>query len=128
MYLWQIEYNSLSSLNCISIYYNKFHNKNFVFNSKVRAQKVRTFLVLFGPFFYHLNLYYNLSSFLFFAAKRETEKLAAADKYAKIMILSLNKKNSLRSNSFLFLTLKHHNFLTLFIQGGRGKPETKDSA
>ena len=35
------------------------------------------------------------------------------------MILSLNKKNSLRSNSFLFLTLKHHNILTLFIQGDK---------
>jgi len=57
--------------------------------------------------------------FLFFAAKRETEKLAAATKSAKIMILKLNKKNSLRSDSFLFLTLYHHNFLTLFSRGGK---------
>ena len=35
------------------------------------------------------------------------------------MILSLNKKNSLRSDSFLFLTLQSHNFLTLFLRGGR---------
>ena len=57
--------------------------------------------------------------FLFFAAKRETEKLTAATKSAKIMILTLNKKNSLRSDCFLFLTLHHHNFLTLFSRGGR---------
>ena len=54
-----------------------------------------------------------------FTAKRETEKLAAASKSAKIMSLSLNKNNSLRSNRFLFLTLYRHNFLTLFSRGGR---------
>ena len=57
--------------------------------------------------------------FLFFTAKRETEKLAAASKSAKIISLSLNKNNSLRSNRFLFLTLYRHNFLTLFSRGGR---------
>ena len=56
---------------------------------------------------------------LFSRKKEKQKKLAAADKYAKIMILSLNKKNSLRSDSFLFLTLQSHNFLTLFIRGGR---------
>jgi hypothetical protein len=56
---------------------------------------------------------------LFYRKKEKQKKLAAADKYAKIMILSLNKKNSLRSDSFLFLTLQTHNFLTLFLQGGR---------
>ena len=44
------------------------------------------------------------------------------------MILSLNKKNSLRSNSFLFLTLQSHNFLTLFLRGGRSYcAKNKDS-
>ena len=57
--------------------------------------------------------------FSLFTAKRETEKLAAASKSAKIMSLSLNKNNSLRSNRFLFLTLYRHNFLTLFSRGGR---------
>ena len=56
---------------------------------------------------------------LFYRKKEKQKKLAAADKYAKIMILSLNKKNSLRSDSFLFLTLQSHNFLTLFLRGGR---------
>ena len=65
--------------------------------------------------------------FLFFAAKRETEKLAAATKSAKIMILKLNKKNSLCSDSFLFLTLHHHNFLTLFSRGGMRTSLTLDS-
>ena len=37
------------------------------------------------------------------------------------MSLTLNKKNSLRSDSFLFLSLQTHNFLTLFIRGGRVK-------
>ena len=65
----------------------------------------------------------NLS--LFYRKKEKQKKLAAADKYAKIMILSLNKKNSLRSDSFLFLTLQHHNFLTRFLQGGRFDSITK---
>ena len=56
---------------------------------------------------------------LFYRKKEKQKKLAAADKYAKIMILSLNKKNSLRSDSFLFLTLQTHNFLTRFLRGGR---------
>ena len=56
---------------------------------------------------------------LFYRKKEKQKKLAAAEKYAKIMILSLNKKNSLRSDSFLFLTLQTHNFLTLFLRGGR---------
>ena len=43
------------------------------------------------------------------------------------MILTLNKKNSLRSDSFLFLTLQHHNFLTLFIRGGWKISKTKES-
>ena len=55
---------------------------------------------------------------LFYRKKEKQKKLAAADKYAKIMSLSLNKKNSPRSNSFLFLTLQSHNFLTLFLRGG----------
>ena len=46
-----------------------------------------------------------LFPFFFSRKKEKQKKLAAADKYAKIMILSLNKKNSLRSDSFLFLTL-----------------------
>ena len=60
----------------------------------------------------------NLFPFSFYRKKEKQKKLAAAEKYAKIMILSLNKKNSLRSNSFLFLTLQSHNFLTLFLRGG----------
>ena len=54
---------------------------------------------------------------LFYRKKEKQKKLAAADKHAKIMILSLNKKNSLRSNNFLFLTLQSHNFLTQFLRG-----------
>ena len=153
MYLWQIEYNQQGYFTRVSGVVNRFklcifdrlnttHYHLWIvfqyittnFTIKILYSILKSELKKFGLFwfylvlFYPLNLYYNLSSFLFFAAKRETEKLAAADKYAKIMILSLNKKNSLRSNSFLFLTLKYHNFLTLFIQGGREKPETKDSA
>ncbi len=64
---------------------------------------------------------------LFYRKKEKQKKLAAAEKYAKIMILSLNKKNSLRSDSFLFLTLQTHNFLTLFLQGGRFDSINKDS-
>ena len=56
---------------------------------------------------------------LFSCKKEKQKKLAALDKSAKIMILSLNKKNLLRSDSFLFLTLQTHNFLTRFLQGGR---------
>ena len=64
--------------------------------------------------------------FSLFTAKRETEKLATADKTAKIMIFPLNKNNSLRSNRFLFLTLQTHNFLTLFIRGGKQTTLTKN--
>ena len=67
----------------------------------------------------------NLS--LFYRKKEKQKKLAAADKSAKIMSLSLNKKNSLRSDSFLFLTLQSHNFLTRFLQGGRFDSINKDS-
>ena len=56
-----------------------------------------------------------------FYRKKRNWKAPAAAKHAKIMILALNKKNSLRSNSFLFLTLQPHNFLTLFSQGGSSK-------
>ena len=66
-----------------------------------------------------INSLYSWFLSLFPRKKEKQKKLAAADKYAKIMILSLNKKNSLRSDSFLFLTLQTHNFLTLFIRGGR---------
>ncbi len=64
---------------------------------------------------------------LFSRKKEKQKKLAAAEKYAKIMILSLNKKNSLRSDSFLFLTLQTHNFLTLFLRGGRDYYQDKYS-
>ena len=82
----------------------------------------------FGLFWFYLVLFlssielkidYEFVIFFLFLPQKRNRKLAAADKSAKIMILSLNKKNSLRSNSFLFLTLHHHNFLTLFIRGGR---------
>ena len=42
-------------------------------------------------------------------------------------IQELYRWNSLRSNSFLFLTLQIHNFLTLFIRGGRMTALTIDS-
>ena len=64
---------------------------------------------------------------LFYRKKEKQKKLAAAEKYAKIMILSLNKKNSLRSDSFLFLMLQTHNFLTLFLQGAGVTAKNKDS-
>ena len=56
-----------------------------------------------------------------FYRKKRNRKAPAAAKHAKIMILALNKKNSLRSDSFLFLTLQSHNFLTLFSQGGSSR-------
>ena len=148
MYLWQIEYNlasfissSLTVVNrfklCIFDRLNTTHYQIWIvfqyitskFTIKNLYSILKSELKRFGLFWFYLVLFLSsktlilstiLFPFLFFAAKRETEKLAAADKYAKIMIPSLNKKNSLRSNSFLFLTLQYHNFLTLFLSKAAG--------
>ena len=50
--------------------------------------------------------------------RNETKKFAGCRSRAKIFTFFLKKKNSLRSNSFFFLTEKCKNFFTLF-HGGR---------
>ena len=53
--------------------------------------------------------------------KETKRKSAGCRSEAKIFTFFLNKKNSLRSNSFLFLTEKCKNFFTL-LHGGRNNP------
>jgi hypothetical protein len=58
--------------------------------------------------------------FISFPRRKETKqkKFAGCTSEAKICTFFLKKKNSLRSNSFFFLTEKCKNFFTLF-HGGR---------
>jgi hypothetical protein len=53
--------------------------------------------------------------------KKQKEKAPAAAPELKNLYIFLNEKNSLRSNSFSFLTENTRFFLTLF-HGGRKKP------
>ncbi len=91
---------------------------NFQF-SIVLVDQVRRWYGEGSLLFCTMDFAFELIISLFYRKKEKQKKLAAADKYAKIMILALNKKNSLRSDSFLSLTLQSHNFLTRFLQGGR---------
>ena len=80
-------------------------------------------LVLLQPHGFSFSIFLRFSKHLLFLSairkkKITKRKTAGCRSEAKIFTFFLNKKNSLRSNSFLFLTEKCKNFFTL-LHGGR---------